>query len=77
VRAVIDYFFGDLRQAGRRGSHIIIKDERLKNIGPFGALGRFEIPVVGGQKVKGFYLQRLVNAIDALDASGEENSEDE
>jgi hypothetical protein len=67
VNAVIDYFFPDSRVKAHRGSHIVIKDERLKNKGEFGPLGRFEIPVSGGQKVKGVYLQILAHAIDVLE----------
>lgn len=67
VEAVVNYYFRDSRVKGRRGSHnIVVKDERFKGIGEFGALGRLEIPVKSGQKIKGIYLQKIVRAIDIL-----------
>lgn len=77
VEGVIDYFFGDSRAKGRRGSHIVIRDDRLRNKGEFGPLGRIEIPVKGGQRVKGIYLERLIRAIDILKELGEQSDERE
>jgi hypothetical protein len=66
VLAVIDHFFAQAEVNWQGGSHIIIEDQRLKGIDGFDALGHFEIPVRGGQKVIGKYLERLVKAIDIL-----------
>jgi hypothetical protein len=66
VKSVVEHFFGDSQKKGTRGSHIVVKDKRLKDKGEFGPLGRFEIPIKGGQKVKGIYLRRLVSAIDIV-----------
>lgn len=76
VEAVINYFFSGSRVKGRPGSHnLIIRDDRLKDKGEFGPLGRLEIPVKGGQKVKGIYLQKLAQAIDILQGAREEQGD--
>ncbi|MGA3287142.1 MAG: hypothetical protein ABSD46_06930 [Bacteroidota bacterium] len=62
VKAIIDYYFGEFEQNAT--SHMVIKDEDLKKNGITEIAGFFVIPVSGGQKVKGRYLKRLVEAIE-------------
>jgi len=67
VEAVVDYYFPDSRVKGVRGSHSIkIRDRRLVNRGEFGRFGQLEIPVSGGQKVKGVYLEKLAIAVEII-----------
>ncbi len=70
VEAVVKYYFPQSRLPNRRGSHnIVIEDDRLKGFGDFGPLGQLQIPVKGGQKVKGVYLQKLAEAIEVITES--------
>lgn len=54
----------------KRGSHIIIKDSRLKRYNEtcysteYGRLGQLTIPVKSGQKVKSIYVKKLIEAIE-------------
>jgi hypothetical protein len=63
VLPVINYYFGKYEQ---KGSHIVIKDDRLVECGFTEIAGILTIPVKGGQKVRGQYLQDLVLAIEAV-----------
>ena len=49
------------------GSHIVIRDDRLKGMPDYGPDGTFDVPVKGGQKVKGYYLKRLARTIKLLE----------
>lgn len=70
VKAVLKrYFPGGYEEKG--GSHIIVRDERLKGCEGFGIDGDFPIAVKGGQRVKGVYLKRLVKAIELMGQRGE------
>ena len=51
----------------KRGSHIIVSHSSLVNKENFGKLGEFTIPVKSGQKIKGFYLQRILEAISIIE----------
>lgn len=66
VLAIIERFFPGQHET-KRGSHIVIRDKRLVGIGDYGPDGSFDIPVKGGQKVKGFYLKRLAGTIKLLE----------
>ena len=67
VKGVVNYYFSESKVEGRRGSHnIVVRDRRLRNRGEFGPLGRFEIPVKGGQRVKGVYLAMLAKAVEIV-----------
>ncbi|MBW1896650.1 MAG: hypothetical protein JRI47_06295 [Deltaproteobacteria bacterium] len=50
-----------------RGSHIVVQDDRLIGYPGYGPEGDFDIPVKGGQKVKGVYLKRLAQTIKLLE----------
>lgn len=72
VQAIVDYFFPSSQLPKKKGSHnIVIRDDRLVGFREFGPLGHLEIPVKGGQKVKGWYLIDLVKAIDIIKESSE------
>lgn len=67
VRNVLDTFFeGKWRQ--NRSSHVTVGDENLVRYPEYQPYGEFSIPIKGGKTVKKFYVQRLVCAIDALEA---------
>ena len=66
VLAIIDRFFpGQWKQ--EKSSHIVIQDNRLIGIPGYGPEGDFDIPVKGGQRVKGYYLKNLVRTIKLLE----------
>lgn len=58
------FFPGQYKQES--GSHIVIQDDRLIGIGGYGPEGDFDIPIKGGQKVKGWYLKKLAQTIKLL-----------
>lgn len=58
------HFPGCYGQKG--GSHIVVRDDRLKGRDGFGPDGDFSVPVKNGQRVKGFYLKKIIEAIDIL-----------
>lgn len=66
----------------KRGSHIIIQDSRLKRYGElygindYGPLGQLTIPVVGGQKVKAIYVEKLISAIEICELMEGKNEEE-
>ncbi|OPL16347.1 MAG: hypothetical protein AVO38_08335 [delta proteobacterium ML8_D] len=67
VKAMVRFFFPGSEKPRQSGSHnIVIKHERLKGLRDYGPLGRLMIPVSGGQKVKGCYLQLLALAIEII-----------
>ena len=66
VLAIIKRFFPGQYET-KRGSHIVIRDERLVGLRDYGPDGSFDIPVKGGQKVKGFYLKRVARTIKLLE----------
>jgi|WetSurMetagenome_2_1015567.scaffolds.fasta_scaffold02398_13 hypothetical protein len=66
VKAVLKrYFPGKYEE--KAGSHIVVRHEKLKGCQEFGINGEFTIPVKSGQKVKGWYLKRLVRAIELVE----------
>jgi len=69
VLAIIERFFPSQYEQ-KSGSHIIIQDDLLKNIPEYGPIGEFGVVVSGGQKVKGYYLKRLVKIINLLKELG-------
>jgi hypothetical protein len=66
VIAVVQRFFAG-RFEFKAGSHIVVRDERLRGYPNYGPDGDFTIPVRGGQKVKGVYLKRLAETISLLE----------
>ncbi len=69
VLAILDRFFPGSRR--QRGSHIIVEDERLKQLNDIALLGVLTVPVKGGQQVKGFYLKRIAEAIKHIQGETE------
>lgn len=66
VEAILKYYFRDkLRK--KTGSHRVVRDERLANSAGFEPFGEFSIPIKGGQRVKGCYLQVLARAIQIIE----------
>jgi hypothetical protein len=66
VEAILKYYFkGKLRT--KTGSHRVVRDERLANSAGFEPFGQFSIPIKGGQRVKGRYLQDLARAIQIIE----------
>lgn len=66
VLAFLDRFFpGQYEQ--KRGSHIVIQDDRLKLFPEYGPNGEFDIVITRGQTVKGYYLKRLAQTIKLLE----------
>lgn len=67
VLAILDRFFhGQYEKKG--GSHIPVQDHRLIGFPEYGPNGDFSIIIKGGQKVKGYYLQKLAETIMLLEA---------
>ncbi len=66
VLAVVERFFPGQYET-KSGSHIVIRHEKLIGIQEYGPDGSFDIPVKGGQKVKGFYLKKLARTIRLLE----------
>jgi len=50
----------------KRGSHIIVRHEKLIGMPNFGQNGEFTLPVKGGRKIKGFYLLQIIKAIEII-----------
>ncbi len=50
----------------KSGSHIVVTDDRLIGFRGFGPVGDFTVPVKSGQRVKGYYLKRLAQAINMI-----------
>jgi len=65
VEAVLTRFFPGQYER-KAGSHIVVRDPRLKGLPDYGPSGDFTIPVKRGQKVKGYYLKDLVKTIKFL-----------
>ena len=72
VLGVVKYYFPGQEKMpkGKGGSHYVVKDIKLtqyQHLG-FDPLGIFVIPVKGGKRVKGRYLQTLAKAIVLLNS---------
>ena len=65
VKTLLNHFFPGM-WGQKRSSHVVIRCEKLKSFPDYGPFGEISIPVKGGQKVKGFYIKRLVRAIALL-----------
>lgn len=76
VLAVLYQCFSKQKIRWRGGSHIIIQDERLKDIHDCGKDGILTIPVLSGQRIKPFYIhRRLIPILELLGYIGENKSE--
>ena len=66
VKTVLDHYFPDTWEQGK-SSHIVVRCEVLKTFQGFKPFGEFDIPVKGGQKIKGHYIKTLVKAIKIIE----------
>lgn len=69
VRGVVEWAIRNLgfEDRTRDGSHIKLFHRKLLGHDDFhGGLGTFDIPIKGGQQVKGQYLELLAQAIDVV-----------
>lgn len=67
VVGIIRYFFPQQFDEKRTGSHRFrIKHKLLIEHPDYGPDGGFDIPVKGGQKVKGVYLKLLAQAVEVV-----------
>jgi len=65
IRLVLEYFGFTIRPGGKHkmvASHPGLRDH------PFITMGQITIPTVSGRKVKGFYVKRIVEALEYLGA---------
>lgn len=65
VLAVLERFFPGQWEK-KKGSHIVIQDDRLIGVYDYGPAGDFDMPIKGGKKVKGVYLKKLAQTIELL-----------
>lgn len=67
--SVLNYYFPDMwTYGGKTGSHIYkISHPKLKGLLEYGLDGEFVIPVSGGQRVKHFYLKKLIKTIELVE----------
>ncbi len=71
VRTFIDYYFaGEWNQDGT--SHIIIRSERLQQFEEFKPYGEITVPVKSGNRVKGFYIKKILKGIKLLETLEED-----
>lgn len=66
VEAMLNRYF-EGKYEFKSGSHIVVTDERLKGVPDYGPDGDFDVPVKGGQKVKGLYLKKIAQTIKLLE----------
>jgi hypothetical protein len=71
VKTFLNYYFSDMWKQ-QKSSHIVVRCEALKNISDYKPYGEISVPVKDGQKVKGFYIKRLVKAVRDLSEIGGE-----
>ncbi len=66
--SVLNHFFPEMwTYGGRTGSHIFkITHPQLKGLPEYGIDGDFIVPVSGGQRVKYFYLKKLIKTIELI-----------
>jgi hypothetical protein len=73
VELVISEFFGNSWRH-HKSSHIVVYSEKLINVSPGNAMGEISIPVKGSL-VKGFYIVRLIKAINIVFEDREDEDE--
>ncbi|MFW6333450.1 MAG: hypothetical protein ACOC23_09155 [Thermodesulfobacteriota bacterium] len=56
-----------------KSSHIVVRCDALKGFPGYQPYGEISVPIKGGQKVKGFYVKRLIKAVALLLELGEES----
>ena len=66
VITFLNYYFPGM-WGQRRGSHIVIRCERLNQFLDYRPNGEITVPIKNGKRVKGFYIKELVKAVCLLD----------
>lgn len=66
--SVLNYYFPEMwTYGGGTGSHVFkISHPKLKGLSGYGLDGDFVIPVTGGQRVKHFWLKKLLKTIELI-----------
>ena len=64
VLSVLKRFHFNIDQ--KSGSHIVVSHPSLVNKPNFGRMGEFTVVIKSGQKVKGLYLERILEAISII-----------
>lgn len=74
VKGVLAHHFGEdaIRRKTGDSHQLRIKHPALANMPGFGSFGYLSIPVSKGQKVKGYYLRRIAQAIRRLEEAANE-----
>ncbi len=70
VKTFLNTFFPDMWRQ-KKSSHIVVRCKWLENHPDYHPYGEISVPVKGGQQVKGFYVKRLVEAVQLLMESGD------
>lgn len=63
VKKLLDYFFLGKWRWGSKKSHIVISADVFKYLNEYGELS---IAVKSGKKVKGFYIKKILQAIEFI-----------
>jgi len=71
IVGVLDRYFPG-RHEGKSGSHIVVRDPRLRNLADFGPNGEFTVVVESGQRVKRRYLKRVAQAVAIIEEMEDE-----
>ena len=64
-----NYFPGMWSQEG--SSHMVVRCDALKAFPDYQPYGEISVPVKGGKKVKGFYIRKLIKAVQLLTEVGD------
>jgi len=62
VKTFLNHFFPDMWNH-ERTSHIVVRCEALKVFPEYQPYGEISVPVKGGKRVKGLYVDRLIKAV--------------
>lgn len=73
IEPVLNNYFPNMwTYGGSTGSHIYkITHPRLAGISGYGPNGEFTIPVTGGQRIKHWYIKKLLKAIEIITEGNE------
>ncbi len=68
IESVLEHYFPGMWSFGSKtGSHVYkITHPKLKGVPGYGVDGDFSIPTTGGQRIKHWYLKKLIQAIDIV-----------
>ncbi len=70
VETFLNTYFPDMWDQ-KKSSHIVVRCEALKAFPNYQPYGELSVPVKGGQKVKGFYIKKLIKAVQLLTELGD------